>query len=240
MNSEIISLVNITKVFYKWHVEERSGLKFLSNLFSQKRFTPLENISLKVNKGDQIAVVGKNGAGKTLLLKIISGIISPTSGELIVSKNISPIFEYGAGFHFDLTGADNIFLYGALLGIKRKEIISKISHIISFGELEKFIDMKLKYYSVGMRLRLAFSVASLLEPEILILDESLSFGDQGFVKKVHKKMEELQEKNTTMLITSHSTELLKKFCKKGIVLKDNKIGFSGNINEAIKFYDEII
>lgn len=224
MNKEVIILKDVCKSypFFK--------------MFNKERFYAISNISLSITEGESVAFLGKNGAGKTILLKIISGIVYPTSGEIIVSRPVSPIFGFGAGFHPELTGVENIFLYGSLLGIERKEIQTRLNEVIELSELENFLTFKLKHYSTGMGIRLAFSVASLLKPEILILDEALSVGDQGFIQKAHNKIRELQNRNLTMLVTSHSHELLKRFCKRGVVLDQGKILYEGEINQAVDFY----
>lgn len=211
-------------------------LEKISKNYQKVGFQALSDINFTVNNGDCIGFIGKNGAGKTVLLKIISGIIYPSSGSLIVRKPISPIFEYGAGFHPELRGRENIFLYGSLLGIRKKLINNKLDEIIAFSGLDNFLDFKLKHYSTGMKIRLAFSTASILKSEILILDEALSAGDKSFVQKVHERVFELQNQGITMLITSHSQEILKKFCKKGFVLDKGHLLFGGNINDAIDFY----
>ncbi len=239
MSSEIITLENICKS-YSFSSREFKDRGNLFNLIAKKRFHALQNTSFSISKGESVAFLGKNGAGKTILLKIISGIIFPTSGKVIVKKAVSPIFEYGAGFHPELSGMENIFLYGALLGIRKKMIDARLNEIVKFSELGDFLDFKLKHYSTGMKVRLALSVVSVLNSEILILDEALSAGDQGFVRKVHDKIFELQKKRVTMLITSHSSEILKKFCTRGVVLEKGRILFDGEISYAIKYYLENI
>lgn len=238
-SNEIIILENISKN-YPFKGREFKDRSSLFNFFKRKQFQAIKGVSLNINQGDTVGFLGKNGAGKTILLKIISGIVYPTSGKIIVKKPVSPIFEFGAGFHPDFSGLENIFLYGSLLGISRKHIKNKLDEIIAFSELEDFLDFKLKHYSTGMKTRLAFSVASLLKPEILILDEALSLGDEGFVKKVHEKVFHLQRQGTTMLITSHSREILKKFCTRGVVLDKGRIVFDGTIDQGVNYYKEEI
>ena len=240
MSEGIIILKNVSKKYFFKNRLERDIKFSLNSFFNRQEFWALKNINLKINNGEHIGFLGKNGAGKTVLLKIISGVIHPSCGCVFVKKSISPIFEYGAGFHPEFTGRENIFLYGSLLGI-RKELINKnFDEIVAFSELKNFLDLKIKYYSTGMKIRLAFSVASLLKPEILLLDEALSVGDQGFVRKIHDRIKELQKENVTMLITSHSIEILIKFCKKGIVLDKGEMVFNGEINSAINYYKKNI
>ena len=241
MSGESIILEKVSKKFLLKSRSSKNCKGILKSFLVQEEFYALSDISLTILKSENIGLLGRNGAGKTLLLKIISGIVYPSCGIVDVKEAVSPIFEYGASFHPELTGQDHIFLYGSFLGIKKNEIRKNLDAIINFSELSNFLDFKLKHYSTGMRIKLAFSVASILQPEILILDEALSFGDQGFVKKVHSKVEELQNLGVTMLITSHSFEILKKFCKKGIVIDKGMIVYNGDINEAINYYkDEIL
>ena len=239
MSSEVIVLENASKS-YRFAGREFKDRSNLLNFFGGTKFQALDNINFSISSGDCVGFIGKNGAGKTILLKVVAGIVYPSSGRVIIKKPVSPIFEYGAGFHPELTGKENIILYGSLLGIRKKEIKRHFDEIVDFSGLGKFLDLKIKHYSTGMRIRLAFSVASLLKPEILILDEALSAGDQSFVKKVHSKIEELQNLGVTMLITSHSFEILRKFCKKGFVLDTGLLAYSGDINSSIDYYKENI
>ena len=239
MNDEIIILESVSKC-YPFKGRDYKDRGTILNFFRRKKFHAIKNITFSIKEGESVGFLGKNGAGKTILLKLIAGIVFPTDGKVTVNKPVSPIFEYGAGFHFEFTGMENIFLYGALLGIKKREIQDKLDKIVKFSELENFLGFKLKHYSTGMKIRLAFSVATILKPEILILDEALSSGDQGFIKKVHNVIFNLKEHGITLLISSHSYELLKKFCKKGIVLDKGNMVFYGGINEAIDYYQEKI
>lgn len=237
---EVITLENISKHYLFKGREQKNQNDVLGAFFSSQKLQALKEISLSINDGEHVGFIGNNGAGKTILLKIISGIVYPSGGNILVKKPVSPIFEYGAGFHPEFTGRENVFLYGSLLGIRKELINRNFDEIVAFSELVNFLDLKIKHYSTGMKIRLAFSVASLLKPKILLLDEALSAGDQGFVKKVHSKIEELQKENVTMLITSHSTEILMKFCKKGFVLDKGLLVYSGNINNAIDYYQQNI
>lgn len=240
MNQEVIKLENLYKTFnLNWRTR-RGHFTFFNNLFSTDKLIALNNINLSIKEGENLGIIGKNGVGKTILLKIISGIIQPTSGTIIVRKNVSPIFGYGAGFRNELSGLENIFLYGSLLRIKRKTVSKNLNEIIEFSELGDFINVKLGYYSAGMRMRLAFSVISILEPEILIMDDSLVVGDGSFVIKARKKLNDLKRNNVTLLLTSHSLSLLKDFCKSGIVMHEGKIVYSDSIESAISFYKENI
>ena len=240
MNKESIILEKVSKKFLLKSRSSKNCKNILKSFLIKEEFHALSDISLTILKGEHVGLLGRNGAGKTLLLKTISGIVYPSCGIVNVKEVVFPVFEYGASFHPELTGQDHIFLYGSFLGIKKNEIRKNLDVIINFSELSNFLDFKLKHYSTGMRIKLAFSVASILQPEILILDEALSFGDRGFVKKAHGKMEELQNLGVTMLITSHSFEILKRFCKRGIVLDKGLLVYSGDINSSIDFYKKNI
>lgn len=239
---ELITLENVSKRFYIQNGKDKTSGFSLINMFNGKKdFYALSNISFKVNKGEHIGILGKNGAGKTTLLKVISGITAPTSGSIVVKKNISPIFGYGAGFRQELTGNENVYLYGSLLGISKRHISANIQEIKDFSDLGDFFYMRLGTYSSGMKVRLAFSISLLLKPEILIQDESLSVGDASFIQKVYEKMESRIKEGMTLLFTSHSLPLLEKFCKRGIVLDHGKIVFDGDIKLAVEHYrDKII
>lgn len=238
MNKEIITIENLSKKFLFPGKREKSLKGILKSVFVKEDFWGLKEINLSIKEGEMIAIIGKNGAGKTLLLKIISGIIRPTNGKVIVKRRTSSIFAYGSGFYPDYTGRENIYLHGSILGIPKSVIKKKFDYIVSFSELQQFLDLKTKYYSNGMKTRLAFSVVSILNPEILIFDESLSPGDELFIKKAHEKIKELQENSVISLITAHSVELLRQFCEKGIVLDSGKLLYAGAIDNAIDFYRE--
>ena len=237
---KIITLKNLSKYYYYPARHEKTVKGIISSFLRREKFYALNDISLEIFDGDFIGIIGKNGAGKTILLKILAGIVFPSLGEVIIKKPVSPIFQYGAGFHEDLTGRENIFFYAALLGIKKDYVVKNFDYIVDFSELENFLDIKIRYFSIGMRVRLAFSVASLLTSDILLLDEALSIGDQSFVAKAHKKIKELQQNGVTTIITSHSLEIIRKFCKKGFVLNKGKLLFSGDINSSISYYEEEI
>lgn len=238
MNEEIIKVENLSKKFLFPSKQEKSIKGIIKSIFAKEDFWGLKEVNLSVKEGESVGIIGKNGAGKTALLKIISGIIRPTSGIVIVKKKPYPIFAYASSFHMDYNGRENIYLYGSILGISKSYIRKNFDYIVNFSELEKFIDLKLKYYSAGMRTRLAFSIVSILNPEILIFDESLLPGDEAFVKKAHEKMKELQENAVSSLITAHSMELLRKFCKKAIVLDKGRLLYTGDIESSISFYRE--
>src|SRR5919205_1072193 len=181
-------------------------------------FWALKDINLEIAAGERVGIIGHNGAGKSTLLKIISRITPPTTGEVVLYGRVASLLEVGTGFHPELTGRENIYLNGSILGLKRTEINRKLDEIISFSGVEKFIDTPLKHYSSGMQLRLAFSVAAHLEPEILLIDEVLAVGDMEFQKKCLGKMEEVSKKDgRTILFVSHNMAAVKQLCTKALI-----------------------
>jgi len=197
----------------------------------------LKDINLEVSKGDVLGIIGKNGAGKSTLLKLLSRVTAPTTGTIKVKGRIASLLEVGTGFHGELTGRENIFLNGAILGMTKKEIDSKLEEIISFSGIEKYIDTPVKRYSSGMYVRLAFSVASHLDPEIMIVDEVLAVGDADFHKKAIQKMKDVSSgEGRAVLFVSHNMSSIKHLCNKGIVLSQGEVAFSGSTDEAIDKY----
>jgi lipopolysaccharide transport system ATP-binding protein len=204
-----------------------------------KDFWALNDVSFDVQPGDTIGLIGKNGAGKSTLLKILSKITPPTSGSIKVRGRIASLLEVGTGFHPELSGRENIYLNGSILGMKRSEINLKFDEIVDFSGVEQFLDSPLKYYSSGMQLRLAFAVAAFLEPEILVIDEVLAVGDMEFQKKCLRQMEAVSQSGRTILFVSHNMAAVKKLCSKGVLLRGGKVDYVGSINEAINRYSSI-
>ncbi|WP_276373174.1 ABC transporter ATP-binding protein [Chryseolinea sp. H1M3-3] len=199
-------------------------------------FWAVNDVSFEVQAGESIAIIGHNGAGKSTLLKILSKITPPTKGKIITRGRMASLLEVGTGFHPELTGRENIFFNGSLLGMKRKEIEAKFDEIIDFAGVEKFLDTPLKHYSSGMQLRLAFSVAAFLEPEILVIDEVLAVGDAEFQKKCLGKMEDVSKSGRTILFVSHDLAAVEKLCPKTILLKDGKIHMADDTGKVINHY----
>jgi lipopolysaccharide transport system ATP-binding protein len=202
----------------------------------RERFWALKNVTFNVNEGDVIGIVGRNGAGKSTLLKIISRITDPTEGKVVVRARMASLLEVGTGFHPELTGRENIFLNGAILGMRKAEIISKFDEIVAFAELEKFLDTPVKHYSSGMHVRLGFAVAAHLNREILIVDEVLAVGDMAFQKKCLGKMNEVSRVGRTVLFVSHNMAAVENLCRRGIVLDGGKVAFEGTSKEAVLDY----
>lgn len=199
-------------------------------------FYALSNVSFDVNEGDAVGIVGSNGAGKSTLLKVISKITPPSYGKIIVRGRVASLLEVGTGFHAELTGRENIFLNGSILGMKRKEILAKFEEIVDFSGVEKFIDTPIKHYSSGMQLRLAFAVAAFLEPEILLIDEVLAVGDVEFQKKCLGKMDEVHRSGRTVLFVSHNMSAVKTLCQKCICISDGKLVEYGLSEEVVSNY----
>lgn len=229
----MLEIKNVSVVFKKTS-EKMTSLKeyFINSLrkkIKKEKFVALEDINITIKKGEIIGLLGLNGAGKSTLLKVISGIIKPTTGEVKLNGKMAPLIELGAGFDPELTGRENIFLNGSLLGFSKKELKDKIEDIIEFSELREFIDVPLKNYSSGMYARLGFSIATIYDPEILIIDEVLSVGDFHFQEKSLNKIMEMIEKGTTVLFVSHDIEQVKKLCEKVIWLEKGKIRVIGEL-----------
>lgn len=202
-------------------------------------FVAVNHLSFNLEKGETLGLIGRNGAGKSTTLKLISGILKPTSGRIITRGNIVPMLELGAGFDLELTGRENIYLNGAVLGYTKKFLDSKINEIIEFSELGDFIEMPIRSYSSGMMARLAFSIASVVNPEILIVDEILSVGDAAFQKKSRKRMEELMHGGATVLFVSHDIEQIEELCDKVIWLDHGGCKMFGEGKEICKIYKEV-
>jgi lipopolysaccharide transport system ATP-binding protein len=204
---------------------------------AREDFWALRDVSFDTNKGEVIGIIGKNGAGKSTLLKILTGITPPTEGEARLTGKIASLLEVGTGFHPELSGRENIYLNGAILGMKRKEIAKKFDEIVAFAGIEQFLDTPVKYYSSGMYVRLAFSVAAHLEPEILIVDEVLAVGDAEFQKKCLGKMEEVTKQDgRTILFVSHNMAAVERLCKKTVLLEHGKIKMFGDTKEVVHAY----
>ena len=211
-------------------------IKFQSCSFDE--FWALNNISFSVDKGESCALIGANGSGKSTMLKIISGILTPTKGSVEVNGSIAPLIELGAGFDYELTGRENIFLNGAILGYSKKLMLEKYDEIIDFSELRDFIDVPVKNYSSGMIARLGFSIATIVKPEILVVDEILAVGDQAFQDKCHKRLEDMMNSGTTVLLVSHSAADIKRICQKAVWIDKSNLRFVGNVDEALQLYDK--
>lgn len=200
------------------------------------QFQALKNITFKINKGEKIGIIGYNGAGKSTLLKVITGIYPPTNGTIITHGNISPLLSLGAGFDYNYSGRENILLNGAVLGYDKEYLTNKIDEIIEFSELEEFIDLPIKNYSSGMLAKLGFSIATIVEPDILIIDEILGVGDVTFQRKSNDKMRSLMDTGTTVILVSHSIPQIRNLCDKAIWIDKGKVREIGEVNKVCDNY----
>jgi lipopolysaccharide transport system ATP-binding protein len=203
-----------------------------------KEFWALQDLSFQINQGEVVGIIGSNGAGKSTLLKLLSRITVPTTGRIRIEGRVASLLEVGTGFHQELTGRENIFLNGAILGMTRAEIIRKFDEIVAFSEIEKFLDTPVKRYSSGMYVRLAFAVAAHLEPEILIVDEVLAVGDVAFQRKCLGKMGSFAQSGKTVLFVSHNMEALRNLCQRGLWLKNGRLEGDGPADEIVSAYSQ--
>lgn len=212
-------------------------VQLLRGKIKYEEFWALKNVSFEVERGEVVGIIGHNGSGKSTLLKVISGILKPTGGSLEVHGNVVPMLELGSGFDHDLTGRENIFLNGSILGYSEKYLKEKYEQIVEFSELGKFIDVPIRNYSSGMLMRLAFSIATVVQPEILIVDEILAVGDAAFQEKSKARMLELMGGGTTVLFVSHSLEQIREMCDRVIWLEHGQIKAIGATKEICDAYE---
>lgn len=244
MNQIAVSVKDVSKKYVIGKQKDGSLRGTLSSLLSagnssKEEFWALKNVSFDIQRGDVVGIIGKNGAGKSTLLKILSQITRPVEGEIEINGRVASLLEVGTGFHPELTGRENIFLNGTILGMTRKEVASKFDEIVAFSGVEKFIDTPVKHYSSGMYVRLAFAVAAHLEPEILIIDEVLAVGDAEFQKKCLGKMKDVAGEGRTVIFVSHNMQAVNLLCNKGIVLSQGTVIYNGETIEAIKAYNNL-
>ncbi|NLP17067.1 MAG: ABC transporter ATP-binding protein [Clostridiales bacterium] len=213
-------------------------IKLLKNEIRYQEFWALKNISFTVNKGERLGILGLNGAGKSTLLKIIAGVLKASEGELNVRGKVVPLLELGAGFDAQYTGMENIYLYGAVLGYPKDFINEKFNDIVEFSELGDFINVPVKNYSSGMKARLGFSIATIMDPDILILDEVLSVGDAKFRKKSEKRILDMFERGVTVLFVSHSIEQIRRICDRAIILDKGVLIADGPVEEICNVYEK--
>lgn len=241
-------ILDIQKISKKFNIKSGTREGYLSlrdslaSLFrlsgnsGKEEFWALKDVSFQIYPGDSIGIIGKNGAGKSTLLKILSKITPPTSGKITARGRIASLLEVGTGFHPELTGRENIYLNGSILGLKKREIDNQFDAIVEFSGVQKFLETPLKRYSSGMQLRLAFAVAAHMEPEILVIDEVLAVGDAEFQKKCLGKMSEVSQSGRTIIFVSHDLNVVSSLCNKVCVLKEGRVNYLGNVNEGIYNY----
>lgn len=239
--AHIVELENVSKRFVI-HKEKSLKERLLNFRLSQSHkedFYALRDVSFDISVGESLGLVGHNGSGKSTLLKVIGGILYPTTGVVRRRGRIAALLELGTGFHPDLTGRQNIYLNGSLMGLSRLEIEKHLESIIDFSGIEEFIDTPVKFYSSGMYVRLAFSVAVHSDPDLLIIDEVLAVGDQPFQEKCFEKMREFQKQGRTIVLVSHSSEQIKSFCDRVALLHHGELKFVGNTRQGLKMLDEL-
>lgn len=241
MNEYAIKVEHLSKLYNIGSSKSGSLRESLTSIFKHNNnltseFLALNNVSFNIEKGRAVGIIGKNGAGKSTLLKILSRITVPSKGTIDINGRVSSLLEVGTGFHPELTGRENIYLNGTILGMTRKEVKSKFEEIVDFSGIEKFLDTPVKHYSSGMYVRLAFSVAAHLEPEILIIDEVLAVGDSVFQVKCLDKMTEVARSGKTILFVSHNMQAVKNLCDSAILIENGEVKALGNVTEVISTY----
>ncbi len=213
-------------------------IKFLKREMKYNEFWALKDVSFEVEEGDRVGILGLNGAGKSTLLKVISGVLKPTEGTVMTKGKLVPMLELGAGFDPQYTGSENIYLQGAMLGYSKQFIDEKYDEIVKFTGIPRFMDVPVKNYSSGMKARLGFSIATIVEPDILILDEVLSVGDKKFKRKSERKIKSMFDSGVTVLFVSHSLPQVKRICNKAILLENGRLIAAGPVEEVAEIYEE--
>jgi len=255
MSETVIRVENLSKKYIIGHQKQErytalrdvlaNQVKSIGQIFSRngdktdpthEEFWALKDVSFEIKQGDRVGIIGRNGAGKSTLLKVLSRITEPTSGKISIKGRVASLLEVGTGFHPELTGRENVYLNGAILGMDRYEIKKKFDEIVAFAEVEKFLDTPVKRYSSGMYVRLAFAVAAHLEPETLIVDEVLAVGDAQFQKKCLGKMKDVSGEGRTVIFVSHSMPTVTSLCSEAILLDKGKIINRGNVSDVVMNY----
>ena len=213
-------------------------IKLLKRQLLFEEFIALKDVSFEVKEGDVLGIVGLNGSGKSTMLKVISGIMKPSSGDVVVNGSVAPLIELGAGFDYDLTARENVYLNGSVLGYSRKEMHKRFNEVIEFAELQEFVDVPIKNYSSGMVARLGFAIATITKPDILIVDEILSVGDYLFQQKCEKRINEMMANGTTVIIVSHTLEQIKRLCNKVVWLEKGKVKMIGDTESVCDCYEK--
>lgn len=237
----VIEFKNVSKIYKLFKNDKKRLLSVFFKNISYKEKKAVNNVSLTIKKGESVALLGRNGAGKSTILKMITGVTYPTQGEVFVDGRVSALLELTSGFDQELTGRENIYLKGQLLGLTDKEIRKREEIIVDFAAIDEYIDQPVRTYSSGMKARLGFGINVNINPEILIIDEALSVGDVSFKKKCIKKVNEIMESDgITLLFVTHSTGVAQEFCKRGIVMKKGKVIHDASIEEAVEVYNSTI
>lgn len=237
---EVIRVDNVSMKFRLMDNKALSWKEFVTRKIkgdiNYKEFWALSDVSFSVKKGEVVGIIGRNGSGKSTLLKVISGILKPTKGEVVCGGSLAPMLELGSGFDPDLTGKENVFLNGAILGFDKKFLEEKYDEIVEFAELERFMQVPVRNYSSGMMARLAFSIATRVNPDILIVDEILSVGDVAFQNRCKERMNEMMNGGTTVLLVTHSLDQVREICSRAIWLDGGKVKMMGETKEVCDAY----
>lgn len=236
-----IKLDRVSKRFIIHHQRPRSFQEAMVNFFSRRNgtreeFWALKDVSFQVEEGETFGIVGPNGSGKSTILKLATKILEPTSGAVSVRGRTSALIELGAGFHPDLTGRENVFLLGSILGLGSKEMKKRFDSIVAFSGLERFIDTPVRHYSSGMYMRLGFTVAFSVDPDILIIDEVLAVGDMAFQEKCLSALEGLQKEGKTILMVSHDLDMVRRFCRRALFLHQGEVRACGSVEDVVSHY----
>lgn len=240
VNDVVISFNKVSKVYKLYSSNKARLLGVFIKKVPYKKKKAVNDVSFTINRGESVALFGKNGAGKSTILKMITGVTFPTSGDIKVEGRVSALLELTSGFDQEFSGRENIYLKGHILGLKDSEIKALEDTIVEFSELEDYIDQPVRTYSSGMKSRLGFAINVNIKPEILIVDEALSVGDAAFKNKCKEKVNDIiKNDNVTLLFVTHQTAVAEEFCKRGIVMKDGKLVFDGDVAEASAKYDEL-
>lgn len=238
----VIKAENLSKQYSL--IKQRTFKEFLPALFSHQqtkiKFNALSHLNWEIKKGESLGILGKNGSGKSTLLKIIAGVTKPSDGQITVNGKVAPLIELGAGFHPELTGRENVYLNGSILGIKRKEMDQLYQSVVDFSELSDFMDQPVKFYSSGMYMRLAFAVAVAKKPDILLVDEILAVGDLRFQEKCLTRIKEFQDQGSTLILVSHNPSQIKTYCQKVLVLDKGKQIYFGETEKGIEAYQKLL
>ena len=236
----VISFDKVSKIYKLYSSNKARLLGVFIKKVPYKKKKAVNDVSFSIKRGESVALFGKNGAGKSTVLKMITGVTFPTSGDIKVEGRVSALLELTSGFDQEFSGRENIYLKGHILGLRDSEIKALESTIIEFSELEDYIDQPVRTYSSGMKSRLGFAINVNIKPEILIVDEALSVGDAAFKNKCKEKVNDIiKNDNVTLLFVTHQTAVAEEFCKRGIVMKDGKLVFDGDVADASKKYDEL-
>ncbi len=235
----VVELKNVVKKYKLYKNDKKRFLSIFMKKIPYKEMRAVDDVSFQIRRGEAVALFGRNGAGKSTILKMITGVTFPTSGEIFVNGRVSALLELTSGFDPELTGRENIYLKGQLIGLLDKEIAEIENDIVEFAEIGEYIDQPIRAYSSGMKARLGFAVNVNIHPEILIVDEALSVGDKAFREKCLKKVRHIIENDgVTLLFVTHSTGTAKEFCNRGIVMKKGKMTYDGDIDHAIELYEK--